>query len=195
MSNPLIPRAQVHAWSDHIGEHLEMHHTSIQRLLKSQRRLSRFVEENQESMKAGTAGVSVYMVGVIVRIFELAGGSLRTATWDDLRAAEQKVGVHIDALLPLDDGFVDRFHAIPDRAQAHILDEAAMAMFQRPKREGEADIDKVEAFKVLLTCWIVCEVLDANWRPAKDFVGETTYTYVHIEPSEPSVAESEATSG
>ena len=185
MSNPLIPRAQVHAWSDHIGEHLEMHHTSIQRLLKSQRRLSRFVEENQESMKAGTAGVSVYMVGVIVRIFELAGGSLRTATWDDLRAAEQKVGVHIDALLPLDDGFVDRFHAVPDRAQAHILDEAAMVLLQVRSGDAEQDLDNTEALKVLLVSWVVTEVLDACWRPPAGFEGEATYAYTHIDPPAP----------
>lgn len=181
MGNALISRPLIHEWSEHIGDHPGMHHTSIQRLLKSQRRLSRFVEENQESLKQGTAGVCVYMVGVIARMFELAGGSLRTATWDDVRAAEAKVRPFIDGLLPLDDGFVDRFHAIDSRAQAHILDEAVMALFVRSKREGEPDVDKVEAFKVLLTCWIVTEVLDANWRPPADFVGEPAYTYFHIE--------------
>ena len=72
MGNALISRPLIHEWSEHIGDHPGMHHTSIQRLLKSQRRLSRFVEENQESLKQGTGGVCVYMVGVIARMFELA---------------------------------------------------------------------------------------------------------------------------
>ena len=89
----------------------------------------------------------------------------------------------MDALLPLDDDLLERFHNLPNRAQAHILDEAAMALFVAERSETEQDLNTVEAFKVLVVCWVVTEVLDANWRPASDFEGEETYTYVHIEPS------------
>jgi hypothetical protein len=182
MSNPLIPRQTVHAWSETIADQLADHQASLQRLLSDQRRLTRFIEANNKHMGPGTVSVCVYMTGVIARMFDLAGGRLRGATWAQVHEAEAKVKQHLDALLPLDEGFVERFHAIPGRAQAHILDEAAMALFEAERTEEEAEIDKAESFKVLLVCWVVTEVLDANWRPAANFSGEDSYTYVHIEP-------------
>lgn len=182
MANPLIPRATVHAWSEQIGENAIDHSTSLQRLLKDQRRLTRFIEENSQQMIGATGGICVYMTGVIARMFDLARGQLRSATWAQIRDAESRIQGHLAALLPLDDGFVDRFHAIPDRAQAHILDEAAMVLFQAERGEEEEDLAPVEALKVLLVSWVVADVLDANWRPPKDFEGEATYAYHHIEP-------------
>jgi hypothetical protein len=186
MSNLLIPRTTIHAWSDAIAEQLSDHQTSLQRLLKGQRRLTRFIELNQEHMNPGTSSVSVYMTGVIARMFELAGGRMRNATWAQVHAAEAKIQQHLDAMLPLDDGFADRFHAIEGRAQAHILDEAVMALFEAQRsEEEEEELDHAESFKILLVCWVVTEVLDANWRPPASFEGEASYSYVHIEPSTP----------
>ena len=51
MHNPLIPRAQVHAWSEAIGADPATHQPAIQRLIREQRRLTRFVEENAAGMK------------------------------------------------------------------------------------------------------------------------------------------------
>lgn len=184
MANALIPRETVHAWSDAIAEEADQHQAALQRLLKSQRRLTRFIEEERENLHPATAGVCVYMTSVIARMFDLAGGSLRNATWAQIRGASAKIQGSLDAMLPLDDGFVDRFHGV-DRAQAHILDEAAMVLFQTERGDEEQPLDKKEAFKVLLVSWVITEVLDANWRPPRDFVGEDTYSYVHIEPTPP----------
>jgi hypothetical protein len=183
MGNLLIPRTTIHAWSEEIGQQLDLHQTSLQRLLKDQRRLTRFIEENAENLGPGTGGVCVYMTGVIARMFELAGGSLRAATWEQVREAEKKVGAAVAQLLPLDEGVVDRFHAVEGRAQAHLLDEAAMVLLQTPSPEGQPEMDKKESFKVLLICWVVTEVLDQNWKPGKGFAGEASYTYHHIEPT------------
>lgn len=182
MSNLLIPRATVHDWSETIGQHLEQHHTGIQRLLKDQRRLTRFIEENREQLGDNTGGVAVYMTGVIARMFELAGGELRNATWEQVRTAQAKVSAQLPKVLPLDDGFTERFRAA-DRAQAHILDEAWLALFESTPADAEEELNRKEALKVLLLCWVVTEVLDMNWRPAKGFAGEASYTYVHIEPT------------
>jgi hypothetical protein len=40
-----------------------------------------------------------------------------------------------------------------------------------------------------VVCWVVVEVLDANWRPGKGFEGEDTYTYKHIVPTKSSTEE------
>lgn len=182
MSNSLIPRQTVHAWSDAIGNAPMDHSTSLQRLLKDQRRLTRFIEENSAAMVGSTGGVCVYMTSVIARMFEMAGGRLKNATWDHVRAAEARVRSKVDAILPLDLELVDRLHAVTDRAQPHILDEAAMVLFLSTRKEGEEEIDLVEALKVLLVSWVVIEVLDACWQPPKDFVGDASYTYFHIDP-------------
>jgi hypothetical protein len=187
MPNPLVPRSSVHAWSEAIGNDPEAHKSAITRLLKDQRRLSRFVEENAKSMTGVTGGVALYLIGVILRMFDLAGGRLRKATWDDVRAAEKRVGQLVDQLLPVDDGFPARARALP-RAQPHILDEALYALFVRDTKEVEQALDELEAFKVYMLMWVATDALDANWQPAKDFAGEDSYTHAPVDDQEGAAA-------
>lgn len=181
MANAFVPRNTVHDWSETIGANPLEHQSALQRLLRDQRRLSRFVDENKESMAQGTAQITTYLVGVVARMFDLAGGQLKTASWEQLRAAEKRVQALVPQLLPVDAGFPERARAVP-RAQPHMLDEALMALFERPKREGEPDLAEVEKVKVYLTLWVCTEVLDENWRPAKGFQGESKYEHVAITP-------------
>lgn len=185
MPNAFIPRDQVHAWSEAIGEQHQDHQAALTRLLKDQRRLTRFIEENAENLEPVTSGVTVYLTGVIVRMFDLAGGRLRSATWAQIREAEAKVNAAIPSLLPLDESVAKRIRRIDGRAQPHILDEALMALFDRESSEDEADLDPVEAVKTFFLLWVVTEVLDSNWKAPKSFTGEASYTYVHIEPKKP----------
>jgi hypothetical protein len=180
MPNPFIPRAQVHEWSERIGDDPTNHQTSLSRLLKEQRRLSKFIEENAESMQPGTGMVANYLVGVIARMFDLAGGRLKSATWEQVREAEAKVGAAIPGLLPIGDGFTDRVRKVADRAQPHILDEAIFALFERPKKQDEPDLADAEKAKILFLVWVAIEVLDANWRPPSTFSGESSYTFAPV---------------
>src|SRR5688572_27769879 len=82
MPNPFIPRPTVHEWSERIGDDPLQHQASLSRLLKEQRRLSKFIDENRASMQPATAGVALYLVGVVIRMYELAGGRMKTATWE-----------------------------------------------------------------------------------------------------------------
>jgi len=184
MSNAFIPRDTVHNWSEDIGNEIGEHQAALTRLLKNQRRLTRFIERNQQHLAPGVSGVSVYLTGVVVRMFDLAGGRLKAATWDDIHRAEAKVKGQVRGLLPVDDGFADRFRAA-DRAQPHILDEAFMALFEADRENDEVEVDDTESLKMLLMLWVIVEVLDANWTPAKGFEGESDYTYVHIDPPKP----------
>src|SRR5690606_33109730 len=54
MPNPYIPRDLVHAWSDAIGENPDS--APLQRLLKQQRRLARWIEENAANLEPQSAG-------------------------------------------------------------------------------------------------------------------------------------------
>ncbi len=185
MGNALLSREQVHAWSEAMSAHPEGHQAAITRLLKDQRRISRHVEENGAHLAGMTAGVAMYLVGVIVRMFDLAGGRLKKATWDDVRAAEQRVSAQVEALLPVDDGFVARARQVT-RAQAHILDEALYALFVRDEEGEDADekLDDLEAFKVYLMMWVATEALDANWTPPRDFEGLTDYAFTPVTDEE-----------
>lgn len=188
MANPFLPRAQVHAWSEAIGEQHDDHKSPITRLIREQRRLSRFVEENARSMTGPTGGIAVYLIGVVLRMYDLAGGRLRNATWDDVRAAEQRVQALVDQLLPIDDGLVARARTLP-RAQPHILDEALYALFEREVRDGEPDLDKGESLKIYLLMWVATEALDANWTPPKGFTGEAEYVFTPVDPAPAAAAE------
>ncbi len=135
-------------------------------------------------MAPSTAGVCLWLTGVIARLFDLAGGRIKGATWAQVREAERRVGAAVGDILPLDDGFKDRLRAVEWRAQPHILDEAIMALFERDRKEAEEELDDAESLKILLLMWVITDVLDGNWRPPADFVGETEYTYLHIEPDD-----------
>jgi len=178
---PLIPRALVHEWSETIGAQASTEQSNLTRIMKDNRRLSRFVEENFESLDEATRSVAMYLVGVVARIYEKAGGRMRIATWDQLRAATAKVEGQIGALLPLDDGFVARCHALTDRAQPHIVDEAVYALFERPSRPDEAQTPATERLKLLLLMWVANEVCAVNWTPPATFKGEASYTHTPVE--------------
>ena len=184
MPNQLIPRNTVHDWSEAIGANPQDHQAALTRLLRGQRRLTRWIQSNREHLGPQTGGVILYLTGVVVRIFDLAGGRLKGATWADIREAESRIGERLGGLLPYDDAFVERFRA-SERSQAHVLDEAYMALFQRPKGDEEEELDTAESLKTLMLMWVVTEVLDKNWKPPKTFEGEDEYTYVHIEPEQP----------
>ena len=183
MANPYLPRATVHEWSEQIGNNPTEHQAALSRLLRDQRRLSKFVEENKESLTPATAGVAMYLVGVIIRLFEQAGGRLRGATWEQIRAASGRIENELGNLLPVDDRFPERVRAVSWRAQPHILDEALMALFDRPSGANEQDLAGAEKAKVTFLLWAAIEVLDENWTPKPGFTGDKTYTYVKIDPT------------
>ncbi len=164
MTGGLLDRESVHAWSESIGEDPAPHQAAIQRLLREQRRLSKFVEENARSLTGVTGGVAVYLIGVVLRMFNLAGGRMRTISWDEIRDAERRVQPLAMELLPFDEGFVARAKAV-DRAQPNILDEALYALFERDTKDGEAAMDPVECGKVYLLLWVAVEALHAGWNP------------------------------
>lgn len=165
MPNAYLPRPQVHAWSEEIGNNTAEHNAALARLLRGQRRLVRWVVENAEHLDGPTVGVTQYLVSVIARMFDLAGGRLKSATWEQVREAEARVLGAASELLPFDDGFADRVRTVSWRAQPHVLDEALYSLFERAPEEGEADLDTVKAGKVFLLMWVATEVLDRNWTP------------------------------
>ena len=185
MPNPFLPRELVHEWSEEIGAQGPEHRTALNRVLKDQRRLTRFLEENREDLEPATAGVTVYLFGVLARIYDLAGGRLKSATWQQVREAARRVRAVAPELLPADEGFPERVRAIEWRAQPHILDEALMSLFERETtQEQEVDLDPNESAKVFLLMWVANEVLDQNWTPPHSFQGETSYSHVPIQPTE-----------
>jgi hypothetical protein len=85
----------------------------------------------------------------------------------------------MDRILPVDAGLPERARAL-SRAQAHVLDEALYALFERAPAEGEPPIEQNEALKIYLLMWVAAEALDANWTPPKDFAGEASYTFTPV---------------
>lgn len=182
MPNAFLPRPLVHEWSDEIGSHTENHQASLARLLKSQRRLIRWVIENAEHLDGPTVGVSQYMVGVLARIFDLAGGRLKSATWEQVRDAERRIGAVAGDLLPFDSGFAERVRQVEWRAQPHVLDEALYSLFERETSEDEQPLDPTQAGKVFLLMWVATEVLDQNWKPPGDLALDESYSFTPVDP-------------
>ena len=82
------------------------------------------------------------------------------------------------ALLPVDDGFVERMRGIDWRAQPHILDECVVSLFDDP------DLDREQMVRLFLLAWIVVEVANEAWNPPEEFEGDATYTFQPLEESQ-----------
>lgn len=170
MSNAAIPRETVHRFAEACSDDPLAHQSTALRLLKDQRRLSRWFEQNAAHIGAVPVQVASYMLSVTLRIFELSGGRLSRVTTDDLDRATARVQAHTDALLPADKAFGARAKEVADRAQPHILDEILWALYERDdkdKREGEADMDPGDCALAYLLLWTAVEALDANWQPPR----------------------------
>lgn len=180
MPNAYLPREWVHARSNEIGETALQEQAALQRLLKEQRRLTRWLEENAGNLQGPSGGVAVYLFGVVTRMFDLAGGRLRKGSWEQVRDAERRVGAWAQDLLPFDEGFAERVRGIEGRAQPHVLDEALYSLFEREPDEEEAELDNTEAGKIFFLLWVATEVLDGNWKPGSKVELTTEYTFVPI---------------
>jgi hypothetical protein len=174
MSNPAILRPQVHRLSEECSADQEGFKSTATRLIKNQRRLSRFIEQSFAGLELEpqvgfvTAQVSVYMLSVSLRVFDKLGGRLRKVTTDDINAATARIQAVTDQVLPADDGLPARTRAIEWRAQPHLLDEILWALFERnSKKEEEVDLPSDISALVFMTLWVSIEALDANWTPPK----------------------------
>lgn len=188
-TNAFLPRDWVHARSEEIGETALSEQSALSRLLKDQRRLTRWLEENAGNLEPVSGGVAVYLFGVVARMFDLAGGRLRKATWEQVRSAEKRVGSAAGSLLPFDEGFQERVRTIEWRAQPHLLDEALMNLFDREAGDDEEDLAPTEAGKVFFLLWVAIEVLDQNWKPGSALELTEDGAYVHIDPPPPRKSE------
>ena len=184
MANAFIPRSDVHKWSEDIGNNYEAHQTSLNRLVKNQRRLSRFIERNAAEINPQIGSTTLYLISVVIRIFDLAGGKLRTVSWAQVNEAASKVSAEAGDLFPVDAGFAERLRKIEWRAQPHILDEAVRALIDRPETDDDDEENQLEpkdAGTIFFMMWVAIEALDVAWRPAANFKGENKYKYIDVD--------------
>jgi len=164
MANPAINRDKVHALAEGCSDQGDSFQPVATRLIKHQRRLSRFFEQNVGEMGPMASQVGLYMLSVSLRIFDQIGGRLSKVNSNDIQAATAKVQGAAADLFPADDGFAERAKAVEWRAQPHLLDEIIWALFERDdKTDGEVDLETDKAALVYLMLWAAVEALDANW--------------------------------
>lgn len=162
--NPEIPRDHVHALSEACAALGASFQPVAKRTLEDQARLLRFFKANLGDMPGSSGEVSLYLLAVVVRIFQQCGGRVAKVGPADIEAATRRIGAHAASLLPADETFPERVRAIADRAQPHILDEALHALFEREeRREDEVELDHDASARVFLMLWAATEALDAAW--------------------------------
>lgn len=164
MSNPAIPRDDVHRIAESCADDAERYQVIASRLVKDQKRLTRFVKQNLPFIEGQEGQVALYLYTVVIRIFEAYGGKLGRVQGRDIDNAKKRIFGAADQLLPFDDGFPDRVREVEWRAQPHILDEALWALMEKDdKKDGEVDVDSDKAGLIFLVLWAVTEALDAAW--------------------------------
>ena len=164
MPNTAINRDKVHALAEACSDQGDTFQPVATRLIKNQRRLSRFFEQNVGEMGPMASQVGLYMLSVSLRIFDQIGGRLSKVNGEDIASATARVQGAAGDLFPADDSFHERAKAVDWRAQPHLLDEILWALFERDDRtEGEVDLEPEKAALVYLMLWAAVEALDANW--------------------------------
>jgi hypothetical protein len=172
MANAAISRDQVHELAEACSEAGDAFQSTAARLIKEQRTLSRYFEDNIGTLGPMNAQVALYMLSVSIRVLDQVGGRLRKASGGHIKDATARIEAVVDGLLPADAGFADRARAIEWRAQPHLLDEILWALYDRPhedKKDEEVDVDPGESALIYLLLWTAVEALDANWRPPRDW--------------------------
>jgi hypothetical protein len=164
-TKPQIPRDHVHALSEECAKLGMGFQTAARRMLDDQSRLLRFFKANLPDMQGQTGEVSLYLLAVVVRIFQQTGKLGRVSN-ADVEAATKRIQGVAGGLLPVDDGFPERVRAIGWRAQPHILDEAMHALFEREEKQAnEVELEKDQAARVFLMLWAATEALEGVWTP------------------------------
>ena len=164
MANAAISREKVHSLAEACSEQGDSFQPVATRLIKHQRRLSRFFEQNVAEMGPMASQVGLYMLSVSLRVFDQMGGRMAKVNSEVINTASAKVqGVAAD-LFPLDDTFHERAKGVEWRAQPNLLDEILWALYERDdKADGEVDLEPNQAALVYLMLWAAIEALDANW--------------------------------
>lgn len=164
MPNAAIDRDTVHSLAEACSDQADAFQPVATRLIKNQRRLSRFFEQNVAEMGPMASQVGLYMLSVSLRIFDQIGGRMGKVNGDDIKAATAKVQAAAGEIFPADGTFHERAKGIDWRAQPHLLDEILWALFEREDRtDGEVDLEGDKAALVYLMLWAAVEALDANW--------------------------------
>jgi len=164
MSNPAIPRDEVHTLAEACAEATDSFRNTAQRLLKGQKRLTNFMQKNMVHLEPETREVVLYMYAVSLRVFEQKGGRMKKVSGSEINAVSTRVNEALAGLTPFDKGFPERVRGQDWRAQPHLLDECLWALFEKAeKEEGEVDVPPEQAGLMFLLLWVSIESLDANW--------------------------------
>lgn len=164
MPNPAITREDVHRLAEACSDSGADFQRVATRLLKEQRRLTKFFERNVGELGGQSGEVALYMYAVILRILEQYGGRMRKVVGAEISKASDRVNGAAPGLLPFDEGFPGRVRELEWRSQPHILDECLWALFERDeKEEGEVDVEHEQGALLFLLLWVATEALDHSW--------------------------------
>ena len=161
----IIPREDVHRYSEECSDMGEEFQSIAIRLTKEQKRLMKYLEGQFSSFDPLAGQVAMYMATVCIRVFEQAGSRIKKINTDDIRAAEKKVRASVSALLPADDGFAERAKAL-DRAQENLLDEILWALYERDEeeiKEQEQMLNNKQSAQIYMLLWVAVEALNSKW--------------------------------
>ncbi len=173
MANPVIPRDEVHRLAEACSDDPDGYESVATRLMRVQRRVGRFVEQNAKELGAQESQIALYMCSVCLRIFEQVGGRLNKVSGRDLDRAAARIFEQAGSLFPADKGLPERVRQVEWRAQPHLLDEVLWALYEKEEREeGEIDVEPEKAALIFLTMWAVVEALDGRWVPPRGYQGE-----------------------
>ena len=165
MTNPAIPREEVHQFSEACSDMGLEFQAIASRLLKEQSSIKNFVEKNFSKIDPLAGQIASYMLSVCIRVFEQKGGKLKKVNTEDLFKAQQKVQASVSSILPIDEEFHTRAKSL-DRAQPHLLDEVLWALYERDElKEEEQALDSKQSALIYIMLWTAVEALDSKWRP------------------------------
>lgn len=168
--NPVITRDEVHYHSEQCSDAPEAFQAVAPRLLKKQRRLSRFFEQNAEPLGLVAGQVALYMLSVCLRVVDQVGGRMYKVNSNHIEAATARVNDALSEVFPADAGFFERAKNYSDRAQPHLLDEVLWALYERPDENAEqAHLEDHQKALIYVLLWTAVEAMDMVWQAPSEW--------------------------
>ena len=166
MTNPAIPREEVHAYSESCSDMGLEFQAVASRLLKDQSSLKNFVDKSFAKIDPLAGQIATYMLSVCIRVFEQKGGTLKKINKADILTAQKRVQKELGNIFPVDGDFHTRAKSVEHRAQHHLLDEVIWALYERDEtKEEEQALDAKQSALIYIMLWTAVEALDSKWRP------------------------------
>ena len=161
--NPMITRDQVHYLAEQCSDAPDEFQSIATRLLKKQRRLSRFFEQNAAPLGMVPAQVAPYMLSVCLRVIEQVGGRMYKVNSNQVEGATA-ASTTLSATSSCRRRLRRAREGLERPGAAPPARRSAVGTYDRPDENAEQHTSKTSRKLIYVLLWTAVEAIDMVWQ-------------------------------